>query len=259
MRLTPIVLAMVVSGITALSVATVQKPTFEVASIKPKSVPPPPFQVTGQVFIPSIQVTGGRLFVKNTTLRALAQFAYRQASDSPFAAVYTIVGGPAFIDKDRYDVEAKTENKVPLELARAMMRSLLEERFALAVHTETRELPVYDLAIGKGGVKMKQLPDDAEGYMRPVPGKRATYVYAAPISTFVGLAQAWADRLIIDKTGLTGMFEELQTDDVTNAGAAPGANVAILRFEDNTGLRLIPAREMVEVLVIDHAEKPSEN
>jgi uncharacterized protein (TIGR03435 family) len=232
---------------------------FDVASIKPTSVPPPPFVFSGQTFMPPITITGGRLFVKYTTLRALAQFAYGDASASPFAALYTIVGGPAFIDKDRYDVEAKTENAVPLDVARAMMRSLLQERFALSLHAETRELPVYHLVIGKGGLKMKQLPADAPWHIRPDPSTR-TVSYAAPISSFVSTVQGWADRLVIDQTVLTGMFEQIIRDGLSieaTGAAAPASPLS--RFEDSTGLRLVPAKDTVDVLVIDHAEKPSEN
>jgi uncharacterized protein (TIGR03435 family) len=127
-----------------------------------------------------IHVTRGRLFVRNTTLRALTQFAYRDASATPFAAIYSIVEGPAFIDRDRYDVEAKTENGVSLDLARAMMRSLLEERFALMLHAENREIQVYQLVIGKGGLKMKRLPDDA-GVSPSCPGKEGIRVCRADV------------------------------------------------------------------------------
>jgi uncharacterized protein (TIGR03435 family) len=244
-----------------LMAAQVPKPQFEVASIKPTSVPPPRFAFVGrQPFMPPITITGSRIFVKNTTLRALAQFAYGNASASPFAALYTIVGGPEFIDKDRYDVEAKTENAVPLDVARAMMRSLLQERFALTLHVETRELSVYHLVIGKGGLKMKQLPPDTAGHLRRDSSTR-TVSYAAPMSSIVDSAQGWADRLVIDQTGLTGMFEQILGDEPSIDGATGTSAPAnpIPRFENDTGLRLVPAKDTVEVLVIDHAENPKPN
>jgi uncharacterized protein (TIGR03435 family) len=80
------------------------------------------------------------------------------------------------------------------------------------------------------------------------------------MSNILALAQGWADRLVIDKTGLTDRFEILQSDSVEpNTGVVTGANDRIARFEDETGLRLISAKETVEVLVIDHAEKPIKN
>lgn len=255
------VAALTFVAMTLMAARQEQKLAFDVASIKPISLSPPPAVVArqaGQLFMLPISVTGGRVFVRNTTVRALVQFAYRDASASPYAALYTVVDGPAFIDSDRFAVEAKSENAVSMEVARAMMRSLLEERFALKAHSETRELPVYQLVIGKGGLRMKQLPDDAGGYLRVVPEKREV-LYAAPFSNIRSLAEGWADRLISDKTGLTGMFEILEADDVSNTGAATGVNNPIPRFEDQTGLRLIPAREEMKVIVIDHAERPSEN
>jgi bla regulator protein blaR1 len=246
-----------------LMAAQAPKPHFDVASIKPTSVRPLVLSVpiVAQPFM-TITFTGGRLVAKNATLRALAQFAYGNASASPFAALYTIVGGPAFIDQDRYDVEAKSENAVPLDTARVMLRSLLEERFALALHMDTRELPVYHLVIGKGGLKMKPLSSDEPGRMRIDPSAR-TASYAAPMSSIVSTAQGWSDRLVIDQTGLTGMFEQTLSDPPSLGGdtgsSAPARPLSQIRFEDSTGLRLIPAKEPVEVLVIDRAEKPQPN
>jgi uncharacterized protein (TIGR03435 family) len=256
--------AMIAANIGAGTQAPTEKSGFEVISIKPSLIPIHPMPGSGQTFMPEVTVIGGRLLANNATLRTLTQFAYGKAA-SRFAAIHTIVGGPAFIDKDHYVVEAKSRDQITVGEAQAMMRSLLAERFGLVVHAEARELSVYHLVIGKSGLKMRQLPPDAEvSLKRDGKGTALWYRFSAPMTAIVDQAQAWADRLVVDQTGLTGMYEQIVVDApstgdgaVGDSARASGNMLAI--FEDRTGLKLVSAKETVEVLVIDAARPPDSN
>jgi uncharacterized protein (TIGR03435 family) len=123
-----------------------------------------------------------------------------------------------------------------------------------------REIPVYHLVIGKGGIRMKQLPADANGNIRIDRSTKAV-LFPTTMSNLVTMAQGSADRLVIDSTGLTGMFERTLRFGLS-AGGPTGASAQaspLSRFEDSTGLRLVPGKETVEVIVIDHADRPEAN
>lgn len=125
--------------------AWAQKPSFEAASIKPNA--------SGKDG-GSIGPRGAALLATNVTLESLLVYAY-----SPPGGLFLrqqIISGPAWMGTDRFDIEAKTgENEhVPNTQMRVMMQSLLEDRFQLKAHRETRELPVYDLVPIKGGPQL---------------------------------------------------------------------------------------------------------
>jgi len=123
-------------------VATAARPEFEVASIKPNTSA----STTMKFPFPS----GGRFNGTNVTLKTLISFAYKVQG-------FEVSGGPGWIGSDRYDVTAKAaESNIGLEQYRLMLQSLLAGRFQLAVHRETKEMPVYAVLPGKGGPR---LPD----------------------------------------------------------------------------------------------------
>jgi uncharacterized protein (TIGR03435 family) len=140
-----------------------QKPSFEVISIKPSApVGAGPVRIGGGA-------QGDRFTMNGATLRMLLQTAYRPGGDTPLPQVQ-IVGGPGWMDSDRYDVQAKADcsgGTIPREQLQLMVQSLLEERFQLKAHLETRELPVYDLVVGKDGPKIKRSADQTPA-ARPV-------------------------------------------------------------------------------------------
>src|SRR6185295_12825696 len=112
---------------------------FEVASIKPNTSGDP-----GRYIRPS----AGRLSVTNMAVKDLLTYAF-QVRD------FQISGGPGWINSDRYDIEAKTNGNVSPEQSRAMLKGLLEDRFKLKVHRETKELPIYVLIVAKNGLKIQ--------------------------------------------------------------------------------------------------------
>jgi len=214
-----------------------QKPSFDVISIKPS---PPigtgPFRIGGGA-------QGDRFTMNSATLRTLLQMAYRRADNAALLGLMEIIGGPAWMDSERYDVQAKADcslGKMPRERLQLMVQSLLEDRFQLKAHLETRELPIYNLAAAKDGPKIKRSADQTAPAIAaalpgpceppstvpppqlPAPGSppprgalmmsmgpggmtlRAT---ATRVATMVGLLQQQLGRTIVDKTGLDGLFD----------------------------------------------------
>jgi len=132
------------------------KPSFDVISIKPS--PPPgsgPIRIGGGA-------QGDRFTMNGATLRMLLQNAYQRPDNTSLPGQLQIVGGPGWMDSERYDVQAKADcggGKIQREQLQLMVQSLLEERFKLKAHRETRELPIYNLVVAKDGPKLKKSAD----------------------------------------------------------------------------------------------------
>jgi len=284
-RPTPGVIAIaVVLVITAfgLFAQSAVRTKFEVASIKPS---------TGQAFFFGVNsLPGGRL-TANATLRLLMSVAYHLES-------FQILGGPAWTNSDQYQVEAKAEGNASAEQMRPMLQSLLEDRFHLTLHREARQLPVYTLVMTKSA-KLQQaakgscITTDPNSPPPPPPPPGEAVTLPCGFLAFMGsptgvklegekvsmtdLAQRLSSLLghtVTDKTGFTGKFDvhlQFATDAALegfpNLGgplrpqpAADSADPTIfVALTEQLGLRLESVKAPVEILVIDHAERPTEN
>jgi bla regulator protein BlaR1 len=252
---------------------TTQLPVFEVASIKPNK--------SGEPNV-SLMFTPNGFHATNAPLREVIQLAYQVQE-------FQLSGGPPWINSERYDIVAKVDssatekvNQLDMDQHRAMLRPLLEDRFQLKVHQETKELPVYALVVGKNGPKLHEAkPNDTyldgikdpdgvarPGLMRMGPG--GLTAQGLPMATIVRLLSQQFGRTVVDKTGLTGNYDiKLQwTPDSGPASmmgpdskptpdtAGPSIFTAI---QEQLGLKLESQKGPVEVLVIDSAERPSAN
>jgi uncharacterized protein (TIGR03435 family) len=248
-------------------------PQFEVASIKPAT------NVSSAV---NVQQSPDRFYRASITLRNLINYAYDMR---PFR----IIGGPEWVASDTWNVSAKSETAVPpLEMARLVQR-LLVDRFALKTHVETRELPIYNLVLGRSdgrlGPQMKPAEFDCEPFFsrerraqdspldpatgiprcattfRVSPGVRTARYNGTPISRLATFLSTDVGRSIEDKTGLSGSYDvELtyQNDGMLLPGAQPKEAPALFTaLQEQLGLKLEPARGPVEVLVIDSVERPT--
>jgi len=195
----------------------------------------------------------------NIPFAALIHSAYGITFDNQ------IEGMPGWAASEHFDIEAKVDSKT-LEAwtespknrwkqEQQMMQSLLADRCQFKGRLETRLMPVYDLVIAKGGLKMKEATVDEVTYETMSGGKLT--VRAMPIETIVGFSQS-VGRLIVDKSGLTGKKFDFELnwsmDDTADAG--PSLFTAL---EEQLGLKLVPDKGSVDVLIIDHIEKPSPN
>lgn len=256
------------------------KPQFEVASIKQGSLGLPGGWIRME--------PGGRLFrVTNMTLKELIQRAY---SVDPFQ----VSGGPAWVDSARYDVNATSEKPSKPPEIRVMLQSLLADRFQLTIHRETRELPVYALVLakkdGKLGPSLTQPKEGACieydpahpppitatvcGTTRFNPSHGWLTIVRQPFDSLTKTLREVLGRAVIDKTGLTGNFDihlEWTPDPnevarllavlppgVPNPPPSDGPSIFVA-VQEQLGLKLESQKGPVEVLVIDRAEKPSEN
>ncbi len=221
---------------------------FEAASVKPAS--PDKGSVMYYRTPP-----GGRVSVSNATLKLLIQNVYRVRD-------FQVTGGPAWLARDGWDIEATPGSNITSATAEQrdeMFKSLLRDRFHLALHRETKELPVYDLVVTKGGSKLPPSGDE-QGYGMTNTGsitfKKTT------VSTFAAVLSGALGRKVIDKTGLEGNFDfDLHWTPDERADAHPddaGPSV-FTAIQEQLGLRLESSKGPVEILVIDRAEKPDEN
>jgi uncharacterized protein (TIGR03435 family) len=165
---------------------------------------------------------------------------------------FQISGGPKWLYADRFDIEAKPEHPSGQGEIKLMLRTLLADRFKLALHRETREMPVYALVLDKKGPKLRAVTDGV-GSMSAGRGRITGRLTMADLAHYLAPVLG---RTVLDRTGLTGGFEfkmEWATDDDP---AGPSIFTAV---REQLGLRLESTRGPVEVLAIEGAEKPSGN
>jgi uncharacterized protein (TIGR03435 family) len=233
-------------------------PTFEVATIKPSQ---PDEQR-------SVQVQGTRLVTADTSLVDLMMFAY---GIHPLQ----IMDGPEWLKTDKFDVVVQPS--LPGRPSTAQMRSivqkLLADRFKLAFHHAQRELPVYRIVAAKGGPKLTPTTDEARAANTAAVGISSGQmtVRNATVKEFASLMQRYVrlDRPIVDHTGIAGKYDyQLSwTPDFSQFdGHPPGparndenAPTLYTAMQEQLGLKLEPAREPTDVMVIDGVARPSEN
>jgi len=221
-------------------------PTFEVASVKAHKLEPGPLRVSTGVEV-------GRINYSNVTLKGCIREAYGLRP-------YQVAGGPGWLNDDRFDIIAKASGPASKMQLMLMLRVLLADRFHFTFHVETKEMPVYSLIVAKKGPRLLTAKDEAGG--TEIGGDAAHAFTARNISMtqFAGSLSRIreVDRPVLDATGLKGLFDltlEFAKDDDDSA-TGPTIFTAL---QEQLGLKLEPARGPVEILVVDHAEKPSQN
>jgi len=251
------------------------RPVFEAASIKRNVTVSDQASVRTQ--------PGGRLTVNNNSLRNIVRNAYNVQN-------FQIVGGPDWINTDRWDIVAKAESDVPPPQLLIMVRNLLADRFKLVVHTEMRETAVYALVLtrsdGRLGPQLRPSTVDCAALMasfqarketppntingRPACGTRVTAGNMMTTSTrMADLARnlaPMAGRPIVDRTGLTGTYD-IDLTWAPDPQGAPGTAPApdgdrpslVTAVQEQLGLKLESQRVPFETLVIDSVERPTED
>jgi uncharacterized protein (TIGR03435 family) len=244
--------------------AVAQRPTFEVASIKGN--------VSGSNSSSERVQPTGRIDVTNSTLFALIGNLYRVES-------FQIVGGPDWIHTDRWDIVAKAPQTADQPTLFEMAKALLADRFKLVVRTERREMPIYALirrrSDGPLGPQMqpslladcpttvaelrafdaqrRKAPNGAAACSSDVsPGR-----YFAADRTMADVARvltSLSGRTVVDKTGLAGRFDlDLKWNESEDGPSL------VTALQEQLGLKLDSQRGPVDVLVIDSAERPTED
>ena len=252
-------------------------PRFDVASVKPNTC----VERGVEIDFPS----PGRFYAQNVWLRFLIQTAWNVKN-------YQVVSGPGWASSDRYNIDAKTDPSSSREQIRLMIQSLLQDRFQLVLHHESRSLPVYHLVTAsKDGRKLQPSKKgsciERNSEPAPVPGTpsptycgssqwspRSLIGTAITMKQFTTALENILQRPVIDESGFTATFDVRLNwipDQITPGLLAPGVSPPPLpspndagptiftTLADQLGLRLQAGKGPVDILVIDHAERPSAN
>ena len=310
--------AQAASGGQAEGTPKAAKLEFEVASVRQDKGNNPPHSTfsldNGNVYFAVDQddvlgPSGGYFSASNFALVRFIIFAYNLPGTQELALRFNYWPGlssnaPEWVKNDHFDIEARAEGKPTKDQVRQMMRSLLEDRFKLAVHTETRQASVFALVLekpGKTGPHLQPHPADdsctatATGetpgaaapaakaatrgelpvvcgviaHLPPSAPGRARFggrgvtmaMLASSLPTQTGMATL--PRPVFDETGLSGTFDfslEWALEQDGPGGQPNDSGPSFLEaLEDQFGMKLVPQKGPVDVMVIDHVEHPTEN
>jgi uncharacterized protein (TIGR03435 family) len=246
--------------------------TFDVATIRP--APPPDANFHLSISSPP---HSSRFEATNLPIKSLLQIAY--GFDAP------VVGAPDWVSDTFYDIKGRsdeaadarlaglTANEVRLEKRNAI-RVLLAERLDLKTHLETRNTLIYNLVVGKDGVKMQVVPPAPPAANGEAPPPRPPLDVQAhgsqhglefvgsntPIRGLTGVLSSMVEAPVIDKTGLTGIYNyTLQIGREWSERDPDSWPSIFTAVQEQLGLKLEPVHESVPNLVVDHITKPTEN
>jgi uncharacterized protein (TIGR03435 family) len=283
-RVVVVTLALMLGLVSHPAAQSAVKPRFEVASVKPSASDP-------LAFPRSSPASPGRFTMLDVPLSLLVQRAYGPLVD------FQIVGGPDWLRSRRFDIQGKAENAAAdMDAMLPMLKTLLEERFQLKVHTETREMPIFALVLarddGRLGANIKPSTADCSNpqpvradiaallqagqvpcAIMPAPtrvaGSMTLRANGASMAALARFMTGTTRRIVQDRTGLSGLYDWEMTYDrgVTPPAQQAGSNapstpstpenpVLMTAIQEQLGLKLESTRGPVEVLVIDSAALP---
>jgi uncharacterized protein (TIGR03435 family) len=220
--------------------------SFDVASVKPNTTGGNGIGGRGICF------AGGGVSVRNMPLSLVIEQAFEIREPQ-------IIGRPAWLNSDRFDIEAKPESRVARDQCQAMLRQLLADRFQLVTHRETRQLPVYRLLVARNGPKLRKVDPGAPLGIRQF--SNSTGLIDTRGTSMPQLAGMLAmtgevENLVQDGTGLEGYFEFVLKWSPPGAAAEFATGPTLFTaLQEQLGLRLEAGKGNVEVLVIDRIQK----
>jgi len=211
---------------------------------------------------------GGRFEVRTATMVDLISTAYSMEPDK-------ILGGPSWLDWDRFDVFAKAPQSTTQENLNLMLQNLLADRFKLVVHKDIKSMPAFALTVGKGKPKMKQTSGSDQSACQEVPQNPApgTVPYLAvschgvTMSAFAGVLSDWGGGTylsdpVVDQTGLGGTWDfELKWTARNRLAQAGADGISLLdAIDKQLGLKLEAKKAPLPVLIVDSVnQKPTPN
>jgi uncharacterized protein (TIGR03435 family) len=244
-------------------------PAFEVASVKRNTSGEP--RPSGGGPQPN-----GRYRLINATPEMLISFAYLSIPPERF------IGAPGWIKTERYDLIATADPNIrDGKQFSPLLQSLLRARFQLQVHTESRNLPAFDLVMSRrdgalgpqirrsrincddvDAVKAAQAASPSESVCRGVAGAASMTLRGIPVHSLAALLSSRVGRPVLDRTGLAGYFDMdlAWAPTVSTAPSAAPANDGpsiYTALQEQLGLRLQPSSAAQDVLIIDHIERPT--
>lgn len=234
---------------------TTNAQSFDVASVRPHAPDDPYFLVRPP--------TAARFSATGAGAKLLVMLAYDVQESQ-------IVGGPAWLADEKWDIQAKTDDGVQHtpEETRRMVQSLLRDRFALRAHREIQQRPAYVLTVTKTGPKFR--PSERQSTNYRIAGG-SIGLERGDLARFVQFLSSAVGQPVVDHTGFGGLYDlSLRWDDApipeggllgTDVRAAPGTSYGSIftAIQDQLGLRLEHQQAPVEVLVVAGIERPSQN
>jgi len=265
----------------APALPTTAKPlAFDAISIKPDSGGT---HFTGQIVNGEAIISSQSMFrntpdginYANVTAKALIATAYNIKGDQ-------ISGGPDWVGSAGFDIQAKVtsfdppdSHQLTKDQRSQMLQSLLADRFKLAIHYETKEAPVYELTIAKGGPKLHEAkpgdtypngPKGPDGIshagMIMFNGPGQFTAQAVPTSNIADFLAPTLHQQVIDKTGLTGKYDftlQFTPDNIPADSPNADGPTIFTAVQEQLGLKLESTKGPVKTLVIDHIDPPSDN
>lgn len=235
-------------------------PAFEAASIKPNNSGKPGNGISSYP---------NRIKIINSTLKFCVQVAWNVKD-------FQVSGASGWMDTQRYDIDAVAANPFTREESRAMLRALLADRFGLAVHSETQDRQGYALVVARNGPKLPPpIEDPSVMFSRTPSGDRTLKATSISMARFADALSVALEAIVVDRTGIEGQYDvsfqwtpdsasEPRTLKSGEPAPAPPADSAIgpsifTALQEKLGLRLESRKVPAEVIVIEHANRPSEN
>jgi uncharacterized protein (TIGR03435 family) len=280
----PVVIGILVS-LSHVPVVRAQTPKFDIVSIKPCSADSlPPGARSGPV-----NVSAGRMVLNcMTTLsfvaRAFVDYTNGQSQGAAANRRLPIEGLPAWTNSEHYTIEAATQDTFDRStMFGPMLQAVLEDRFRLKAHRETREVPVYEMTVVKGGLKVKRSQEgsctprdpnqDAKKHpdagQKPFCGQSGIKMHgqnqvaelrSMTMEDFAHWITIELDRVAVDNTGVTGKFDfDVEYAPRRNTDSPDAGPSVFTALPQQLGLKLSPAKGPGQFLVIDRIERPSEN
>jgi uncharacterized protein (TIGR03435 family) len=220
--------------------------TFNLASIKP-NVSPNAY--------PRLQSLPGGRFQATCTLETLVMYAFG-------VEPLQVSGARGWIGSDRFDIDAKAEGapqRLPEEQFHRMLQVLLAERFGLKTHKESKEMSIYALIVGPKGTKLTPRTPDSRTSIPPTPPGKSRLL-ALNLKGLCRALSSVSARLVLDETNLTGDYDVV-LDYSVEVGSSQDARASAIidAVQEELGLKLVPRKAAVEIVVIDSAQKPTAN
>jgi uncharacterized protein (TIGR03435 family) len=211
----------------------------------------------------NIQVSPGSVTMRNVSLKSCIAWAWHVFSYQ--------VNGPDWVDSERYEIAGKANGPATEDQLRLMMQGLLQERFKLAVHHQTKELSAYVLVPGKNGPKVHESKTEGEPSIEPNQKQMSVTIQRAPVSQLVEMLSNVLRAPVVDQTGLKGRYDltvniakyaadmAAQGKSLDGAPADPLTLISLV-LQEELGLKLESKKMPLDLVIVDHAEKaPVEN
>jgi len=250
----PVAIGMLNAPLSRAQTQAAARSQFDVASVKV-------FKPGSQPENRNITASQGTLMLRQQTLRECIEWAYGLVEGSQLT-------GPAWLDSEQYDITARASEAAGEDQLRLMLQALLAERFNLTLRRKTEQLPVYSLIVAKGGPKLHQVQQPSKGFKMGLDSGVMTYGMATNMPRLAALLPMFLDRPVLDRTNLAGVYEISLRVEMDAEPRLPepgqvfmgfGMTPSIFAAVQELGLKLVSEKGPVEILVVDHIERPTED